>query len=373
MSSLIDLYASNKSEFLNLLEQNIINHEKLGEQNSEGKTIIHIVTELKDSTTLASIFKFMNTMSYTERQNIINKTDNEGNTGFHKAIGNETMELMFDIAGASKKIPNNKNVIVDSPTTSSSFADSDEQVKCSNKDSIDNIIKKITSPYSDYKDSADEKPNVLLIMSDKKQSETMPSMLSYFYNTLARSSIIPNRMMNGGNTVSETSAILDINLMDAMTESESSTELFVNDMRRKVRDYQDGGAVAKKKKAPVAKKTTTKKKKAVVSESPESLSDIATETVQPQPSKEMPEKIDYHAKTIERIQDLGYSLEEAKVAKSGLYAYIKKEFPEYGNYKRSKKMYESANEEFLSKIDMLEVKHAIAEHFRLKNERKNSN
>ena len=59
------------------------------------------------------------------------------------------------------------------------------------------------------------------------------------------------------------------------------------------------------------------------------------------------------------IQDLGYSEEEAKIYKAGLYKYTKEQHPELNNYERAEKMKSYATKKYLDKIDMTAIRQAI--------------
>ena len=66
---------------------------------------------------------------------------------------------------------------------------------------------------------------------------------------------------------------------------------------------------------------------------------------------------------IKMIQDLGYSEQESRVIKAGLYSYTKDKHPELSNYERAIKMKSYATQQHIANLDINAIKQAIETHF----------
>jgi len=131
--------------------------------------------------------------------------------------------------------------------------------------------------------------------------------------------------------------------------SGGSSRDMIDRLQEKLRRLQHGGGRKKKEeevkeKKPVKEKKTVKEEKQLTEDKKQSSSDI-------------------HSEVIEIIRNLGYSEDDARVLKAGLYALVKQTHPELKNYERALKMKEYAkNKKYLAKIDISEVKKAIEIH-----------
>ena len=69
-----------------------------------------------------------------------------------------------------------------------------------------------------------------------------------------------------------------------------------------------------------------------------------------------------HETVLSMIRDLGYSEEESKIIKAGLYKYTKDTHPELNNYERALKMKGYVTLNHIKKIDIEAMKKAIKIH-----------
>lgn len=80
-------------------------------------------------------------------------------------------------------------------------------------------------------------------------------------------------------------------------------------------------------------------------------------------SREFSKADEIHKEVIKMIQDLGYSEQEAKIIKAGLYTYTKEKHPELTNYERSVKMRAYTTQQHIANLDINAIKQAIETHF----------
>ena len=80
-------------------------------------------------------------------------------------------------------------------------------------------------------------------------------------------------------------------------------------------------------------------------------------------SREFSKADELHKEVIKIIQDLGYSEQEARIIKAGLYSYTKDKHPELSNYERSVKMKSYATQQHIANLDINAIKQAIETHF----------
>ena len=70
-----------------------------------------------------------------------------------------------------------------------------------------------------------------------------------------------------------------------------------------------------------------------------------------------------HTEVLQMIRDLGYSDEEAKVIKAGLYNMTKEKHPELNGYDRALKMKKYTTKKCIANIDIMALRQAIEVHF----------
>ena len=80
-------------------------------------------------------------------------------------------------------------------------------------------------------------------------------------------------------------------------------------------------------------------------------------------SREFSKSDEIHKEVIKMIQDLGYSEQEARIIKAGLYTYTKDKHPELTNYERAVKMKSYATQQHIANLDINAIKQAIETHF----------
>jgi hypothetical protein len=83
-------------------------------------------------------------------------------------------------------------------------------------------------------------------------------------------------------------------------------------------------------------------------------------------SREVSKAEEIHTEVIKMIQDLGYSLDEAKTIKAALYSYTKQQHPELSNYERAVKMRSYTTQQHIANLDIESVKQALATHYAAK-------
>jgi hypothetical protein len=80
-------------------------------------------------------------------------------------------------------------------------------------------------------------------------------------------------------------------------------------------------------------------------------------------SREFSKADSIHQEVIKMIQDLGYSEQEARIIKAGLYSYTKDKHPELSNYDRAVKMRSYATQQHIANLDINAIRQAIETHF----------
>lgn len=79
-----------------------------------------------------------------------------------------------------------------------------------------------------------------------------------------------------------------------------------------------------------------------------------------------------HEEVLTMIRDLGYSDEESKIIKAGLYSYTKEQHPDLKNYDRALKMKEYTKKKYIKNIDVEAMKQAIKIHNESKSQKSTS-
>jgi len=362
-NNIVILYKNNKNIFDQILNNNLVNPKALVEQNEKGQTVLHHLVLNKDNKCAENVLNFIkNNLSNSEKQKFVDTQDENGNTAFHLATQDKNFEIatLLDIYGANKKIPNNNNEVIET-TDSEQFVDSSDEINCDNKNKINNLIKNIIKPTKNYNftdtdtesnipESLDdiiltEVPNEidLLKKSKKNNSSKNDNFISNFFKNIFG----PEKTEQQGGELdvnSSTSEFLKyidnkINQNGGKNNSDSYSESDLDNISISSFNYlQDGGA--KKKKVKKSKKV--KKYSA---------------------SREVRKSDEIHEEVLKMIQDLGYSSDEAKVVKAGLYSYTKEKHSDLSNYERALKMKSYTTQQHIANLDINAVKQAIESHY----------
>jgi hypothetical protein len=362
-NNIVILYKNNKNIFDQILNNNLINPKAIMEQNEKGQTVLHHLILSKDNKCAENVLNFIkNNLSNSERQKFIDTQDEDGNTAFHLATKGENFEIatLLDIYGANKKIPNNNNEVIET-TDSEKFVDSSDEINCNNKNKINNLIKNIIKPTKNYNltdtqstdtesnipESLDDiiltevsnKPNVL--KKSNKSESSNGNFISNFFKNIFGTEQKGGELTEFESSTSEFLKYIDnkINQNGGKTNSDSYSDLD-NISISSFNYLQDGGAKKKKTKAKKGKKYSA--------------------------SREVRKADLIHEDVLKMIQDLGYSSDEAKVVKAGLYSYTKEKHPELSNYERALKMRSYTTQQHIANLDINAVKQAIESHYATK-------
>lgn len=412
-NSFASLYNKNKNLFEEMLLNNLANPILLLEQDNIGQTVLHNLVDNNDSKCVENVLTFVkNNLSSSDKQRFLDTQDKNGNTAFHVAIRKKLFQIatMLDKYGASKKIPNNDNEIIESTDESEMQNDN----KCTNDNKLEGLIKNIIKPQHNYESDSDM-PSSLdgLILTDinlnnmlkrNKQVEPLDKLSEAFDSVFF--TISTNKNYDKFSNFQMPDRLTDFDMPNKLTEYDmpdrltdidddnertngksgimdyfknffgygaskkkqyggskvesdnNSTSEFLQMIDKKISqnggndpldninslsEIQHGG-----KKARKSKKSKSRKVKRELSSTG---------------SKDINKAEEIHHEVIKMIQDLGYSEEEAKVYKAGLYAYTKEKHPELNNYNRALKMKSYATQQYIANIDMNAVRQAMKKHF----------
>ena len=296
--------------------------------NDDGQTVLHYLCDINNEECIMNVLsRLQDKLKEREMQDFINTQDKNGNTAMHIAINNDNniIARLLDLYGTNKHISNNKNEIISSATTTE-----ESVIKCGEKEKMKNLFNKLTKASSDSEYSIENLDDIVTSSEDKG------NIITNFFNKM--------NTQSGGNDTEDLLYRIDNKL---------------NNMR--------GGATktaTKKSTTKTAtKKSTTKtatKKSATKTATKKSATKTATTDNKLTVS-------DIHKEVIVMIQDLGYSEEEAKIIKAGLYNYTKNEHPELNSYNRAMKMKEYTTKNHIANIDIMAVRQAIEIHYKNKN------
>lgn len=292
------------SEFFKCKKENIdLDIESvINKTNDKNQTILHYICDKDDSDCLLLMLnELRKILPENDLKELLNKQDINGNTLAHLAAYNNNHLLVNVLYEifGVKEIPNNQGEIV------KQLSNNDTNIKNIINDIVKNVpTRNIDSPLN---------INVIDISFNKTFNES-------FNDESIKKNIDDYINMSGG----------AIN---------ADTEKFINQVKMKIRNMSGGARKkAEKEKEPVKEHVEKSSKKV-------SKGDVI------------------HKETIEIIRNLGYTEEEAKILKAGLYAMVKQQHPELNNYDRAIKMKEWASKKkYLASIDIEEVKKAIEIH-----------
>lgn len=387
-NNVIFLYRKNRDMFEQMLLDNLVNPLKLFEQNHDGETVLHHLIGSNDNRCAEKVLKFVNNnLSTTQKQKFIDMQNRFGDTALHLAVRMKDNHLasLLDAMGANKKIPNNKNEIIGNDTdnkdedeeyddetdTESVFSDSSIESYCNDEENISKNAKQITrihkntetelSPESldDIVLTEDMHSNMMKIIQISRSNSFSPDSLNELSTssefkkkektpTKQSGNFITNFLSNifgqkGGADVNEKTS-------ENLSDSQSTSE-FINYINSKISNNLEGGRKKSKSKKSKSKKSDKPKKSHKMSRSASKSEEI-------------------HAEVIKMIQDLGYSLEEAKTIKAALYTYTKQKHPELSNYERAVKMRSYTTQQHIANLDIESVKQALEIHYKTKNANK---
>jgi hypothetical protein len=90
-------------------------------------------------------------------------------------------------------------------------------------------------------------------------------------------------------------------------------------------------------------------------------------------SKFKKQSSELHDKTFNEIMKLGYSIDDSKLIKAGLYSMVKEKYPDLNNYTRAEKMLEMVNKDIIEKINLSKLKKLIEKNKKDKDDKKEKN
>jgi hypothetical protein len=328
---------------MNNIFESLINKNDLDKAtvvtNDVGQSVLHFVCENGREECLIKILDILqNKLPPKDLKQYINKQDINGNTALHIATNKQDNIIagLLELYGADKNKVNNNNEII----TSSS--EHNEIIKCGEEKKIKKLISQLTRASTSTSSSFSSDNSVAnlddIVLSDKDSDKG--NVVTNFFKGMMTEQV-------GG--------------------AENTDELIE---RIKVKLEMTGGA-----KKAVAKKSATKTSATKTSATKKSAT--KTSAIKKSPTKKSATKTsvkDYtsseiHEQVVTMIQDLGYSLEEAKVIKAGLYRYTKSEHPELNSYDRALQMKKYTTEQHIANIDIMAVRQAIEIHYQQKNKK----
>lgn len=298
-NDLIAVYGKNPEAVQIIFQYNLVNFS-IDIPDSNNNTILHHCVLQNDDKTLSLILNYI-LYDNTDYTTLINYQNNDGDTAMHIAVRNNYSNCarMLHKAGTNLSLSNNKGESIELDDNNT---DNDNTYN-NTKPLSDMIIDSISVISSDCDDDIFEKPN---------------------------------KGFNKIKSVVITPPITDYN----------DTQLFLNDLIKKLNPKLRGGKKPKRKNA----KKKSKRSKA------KSPSNIA------------------HEQVIEKAKtELGMSEEDALAFKSGIYKLVKKQFPNLNNKERSFKMLELMKDKKIIKEikgNLGEIKKVLAEHRKQKEEMK---
>lgn len=294
--------------FKSQLESNNI-EKAIKTTDNNGGTVLHYLCDIGDEDCILKIMSTVrNMMKPREIKSYINKQDNNGNTALHIAskTGNNIIASMLEMYGADPRIENNRHEIIAVKLDS----ESDDHIKCGEEAKMKKLIKRLTKATESDSYSVENLDDIVLSSEDKG------NIVTNFFK---------NAMKGGG---SDTDELLD----------------------RLANDLQGGG---RKKKEEVKEEKADAKLSASDGNADAKLS-----------------ASDIHQQVINMIRDLGYSEDESKVIKAGLYNYVKTEHPDLNSKARAEKMKDYVTKKHIASIDIMALKQAIEIHYQNKAKKK---
>ena len=333
------------------------------------QTALHFICENgREECLIKMLDVLQNTMHPKELKSYINARDKDGNTALHIATDKQQTIIieLLQLYGANKSIANNNNEIVESISTKPPIGN----IKCGDKNKMKKLIKKLTMAThtsdhesdresSSFSNSENDDNIVLSNTNDKKGN-----IVSNFFKRLISTQI-------GGNDTDTDDLISRIKNKLEMTGGATSTKKSTtkkSTTKKSTTKKVDGSKSTTKKvdgsksttKKVEGSKSTTKKVDGSKSDNYISKYDGKNSNKREFTSSEI------HEQVIVMIQDLGYSFEEAKIIKAGLYRYTKNEHPELNSYDRALKMKQYTTEQHIANIDIMAIKQAIDIHYQQK-------
>ena len=321
--------------------------------DNNDKTALHFICENgREDCLIKMLDALQNKMPPKTLKKYINMQDIDGNTALHIATNkqNNIIAGLLELYGADKSRANNNNEII---TTASE--QSAENIVCGDERKMKDLIMKLTRASS--------------VPIRKTQS---PSFSSSFEDTAHDNIVVSNE--DKGNIV--TNFFKGVMTSQVGGNNDSDTEELISRIKAKLEMTGGAKKVAAKKSATkvVAKKSATKKSatKVVAKKSTTKVSaKSATKDDSKVSSREFTSS-QIHEQVVLMIQDLGYSLEESKILKAGLYNYTKSEHPELNSYDRASQMKQYVTEKHVADIDIMAVRQAIDIHYQQKQNKKST-
>ena len=299
-------------------------------REKDNSTLLHYICKKGDDKCLINVLNlFRKHISPLELTSYINSQDMHGETPMFISVlnGNNIIAGMLDLFGADKTIKNKENDhVIDSSSSSS----------VNNK--LNHVINEVTKVSNV---ELANNSNVELANVNESVNKLITN-IDTFISNLRR-----NEQMLGGAT---TKTKKEISKTSSKAKEKTSSK----------KKDKDAGKV----------KVSSKKKDKDVSKNEVKASSKKIEKEKPNKDKEINNKIDekkskstlMHEKVLSMIRDLGYSDEESKIIKAGLYRYTKENHPELNNYERAVKMKDYVTLKHIKNIDIEAMKNAIKIH-----------
>ena len=297
------------------------------ETDNNGGTVLHYLCDIGDEDCILQVMSVVrDMMKPREIKSYINKQDNNGNTALHVASksGNNIIASMLEMYGANPRIENNKHEIISVKLDS----ESDDHIKCGDEAKMKKLIKRLSKATETDSYSVENLDDIVLTEEDKGNIVT-----NFFKNAMKK--------QVGGDA--DTDELLD----------RLSNNLMTGGGRKKKEE---------KEKEKEKKDTNTKL----------SASDRNADTKLSASDRNADTKLsasDIHKQVIDMIRDLGYSDDESKVIKAGLYNYVKTEHPDLGSKARAEKMKDYVTKKHIASIDIMALKQAIEIHYQNKSKK----
>ena len=284
---LLSIYNSNPNAVEVIFQYGLVNGP-INATDTNGNTLLHHVVTSNDKNTLTAILNFIQNDT-----RLINVQNNDLDTAMHIAVRNRNEEIakLLDDAGANLRLTNKRGESIETSEEAPSnklFTNSNKFSKCMSDSSLN--LSRLDDSYSKF-----DNLNNIIVPGNEPMSES-----EVFVKRLADEISNVRSKLKMAKTLSYLKGGAEKN------ENESSFEI------KFVSEEQNGGS--KKSKS----KSKSKRSKASRSSSNESSL--------------------IHDSVVEKFKKLGYSEDDARALKAGLYSMVKEQSPTLNNLERANEM-----------------------------------
>ena len=296
-----EIYNS-KPEYIKFIFQyNLVNFSLLA-QDKNKNTILHLMVKNNDISSLKILIQHLNCF-YSDKgytQQVIDAQNIKGDTALHIATANNNSEIakILHENNASIGIPNKDEYVVNLTETE----DDTPSIK-------DSLLKKIIRPFNNK-------------LSDNKSLNNTENNTDDFIV------YISSKLHKGGEIKESIENIDELTSLNLFNQNGGGSD----DLTSLNLYEQNGGG---RKTSKMGRNTKIQKR-----------------TVKKESSH-------IHDETVKKIEKLGYSEDDAKYLKAGLYQWVKDTYPNLQNKARAEKMYELATKENIGNIDIDNIKKII--------------